>query len=200
MPVTRFTRHIGQAALCLMLVPYRNTAVAQRPSHDVAGAPSHLTWSGRIAPAGEPGTPLVLDGTVVAPDGRTPLAGVVVYAYHTDAEGYYRKVGQSGEGGETEPRLRGWVKTDTTGHFQFTTIMPAPYPNRNVPAHVHIHAWGVRYPRQWFLLEFAGDSLLPKQRFTDNTADYLYVIPLARDSQGVLRAAFTLRLRERTNF
>lgn len=175
-------------------------AVAQNQPRDVADAPAQLSPSERIAAAGEPGTPLVISGTVIAPEGQRPVPGVVVYAYHTDADGYYQRVGQSGEAGESQPRLRGWVRTDDNGHFEFTTIKPAPYPNRDIPAHVHIHAWGEGYPRQWFELEFEGDPLLAKQRFTDNTAEYLYIVPLTRDPQGVLRCSVTIRLRQRSNF
>ncbi len=111
-------------------------AAQQAAPSDVAQTPSHLESRGRIAPLREPGVPLVISGTVVAADGTTPVAGVVVYAYHTDAMGYYRKA-QTGDTGERGPRLRGWVRTDAEGHFEFTTIHPAPYPHRDVPAHVH---------------------------------------------------------------
>jgi protocatechuate 3,4-dioxygenase beta subunit len=175
-------------------------SMAQKQPREVADAPAQVSSTARIAPAGEPGTALVIAGTVVAADGKTPAAGVVVYAYHTDADGYYQRTGQSGEAGENQPRLRGWAKTDANGHFEFITIKPAPYPNRDIPAHVHVQAWGAGYPRQWFELEFEGDPLLPKQHFTDNTAEYLYIEPVTRDNQGVLHCSFTMRMRSTSNF
>jgi protocatechuate 3,4-dioxygenase beta subunit len=33
--------------------------------------------------------------------------------------------------------LRGWVKTNESGDYKFTTIKPAPYPSRDNPAHIH---------------------------------------------------------------
>jgi len=173
------------------------TAANAQTAKDVTDAPARLTSSSRIAPAGEPGTPLVVSGIVVGEDGKTPLAGVVVYAYHTDDSGHYRNDGTGA--GEGSPRLRGWAKTDSRGHFEFATIKPAPYPDRDVPAHIHVHAWGAGYPRQWFQVEFAGDPLLPQQHFTDNTADFLYIVPLAEHT-GVLRGAVELRMRRRSNF
>jgi protocatechuate 3,4-dioxygenase beta subunit len=168
---------------------------AQQPP-EVADAPANPPSSARIADPTEPGTPLVLSGTVVGPDGK-PVAGVIVYAYHTDTEGYYNHAGGPGE---AQPRLRGWTRTDAGGHFQFTTIKPAPYPNRNVPAHIHVSAWGAGYPRQWFQVEFQGDPMLAQQHFTDNTADYTYVVPLSSDRGGTLHCAATLHLSPTSNF
>ena len=58
--------------------------VAQSGSEAPANAPS----IGRLAPAGEPGARLQINGVVVAPDGA-PVPGASIYAYQTDAEGYY---------------------------------------------------------------------------------------------------------------
>ncbi len=184
----------------LVVVMLAMAAPGQHRPSDVADAPAKLTATARIAPIGEPGQPLVLSGVVVDADGRTPASGVVVYAYHTDANGFYRRVGQTRDAGEEQPRLRGWARTDRNGHFEFTTIMPGHYPNRTSPAHVHMHVWGGREPRQWFMVEFAGDPLLPKQHFTDNTAEYLYVVRASRDAAGITRAFVTMRLRPRSNF
>ena len=52
------------------------------------GLPGELSPHARIAPPGEPGEPLTLSGHVLAADG-SPRAGIVVYAYHTDAHGIY---------------------------------------------------------------------------------------------------------------
>ena len=183
--------------LTMLAVIGARTAANAQNAKDVAEAPAQLTSSARIAPEGEPGTPLMVSGKVVGEDGRTPLAGVVVYAYHTDDSGHYRSDGIGA--GEASPRLRGWAKTDSRGHFEFATIKPAPYPDRDVPAHIHVTAWGAGYPRQWFQVEFSGDPLLPKQHFTDNTADFLYIVPLAEHAGG-WRATVELRMHRRSNF
>ncbi|MBA3584027.1 MAG: hypothetical protein H0W36_05765 [Gemmatimonadetes bacterium] len=46
-----------------------------------------------LAGPAEPGERLVDTGTVSQPDGRTPAEGVLLYAYHTNAEGVYAGAG-----------------------------------------------------------------------------------------------------------
>lgn len=112
---------------------------------EMRDAPRDPPSLARIAPETEPGQPLAISGTVYAPDGQTPAPGVIVYAYHTDANGLYRPDKRR----DLPPRLRGWARTDAHGRFEFRTIRPAPYPGREVPAHVHFQLWGAGYPRQW---------------------------------------------------
>jgi protocatechuate 3,4-dioxygenase beta subunit len=119
--------------------------------------PTVLASVGRIAPESEPGTALVVHGRLFAADGRTPLAGAVVFAYHTDREGLYDRPG-------SKPhtwRLKGWVKTAEDGRFEFRTIRPAPYPRGGIAAHIHVNLFtpdGKRYYGGEVL--FADDPLV----------------------------------------
>ena len=96
--------------------------------------PAKLTSHARIAPVGEPGTPMVVHGRVFKSDGRTPAPGICVFAYHTDRTGIYAEPSK----GPHVWRLRGWVETDADGRFQFDTIRPGVYPNRATAAHIHL--------------------------------------------------------------
>lgn len=91
-----------------------------------------------IPPDGEPGQRLILTGTVFQSDGRTPAAGVVVYAYHTNAAGVYPTRGDETGWARRHGYLRGWVLTGADGRYRFETIRPAPYPGRRDPAHIHL--------------------------------------------------------------
>src|SRR5207245_381515 len=74
--------------------------------------PADTKWTATIVPAGEPVDPLVVDGRVFASDGQHTVAGVVVYAYNTDKDGYYSPDGKVGH-----PRLKRYMTTDTAGRF-----------------------------------------------------------------------------------
>lgn len=92
----------------------------------------------RIAPPGEPGTPMALFGRVVDLTGAS-MSGIVVYAYHTDRTGLYRPgPNQRGEA-HRHGRLRAWARTDAAGRYRFDTIRPAGYPRSDLPEHVHLY-------------------------------------------------------------
>ncbi len=97
-----------------------------------------LSWRTTIPPEDEPGEPLVLAGRVFQSDGKTPAAGVIIYAYHTNAQGVYPTRGDERGWARRHGYLRGWVETDAEGRYQFTTIRPALYPSRSAPAHIHL--------------------------------------------------------------
>ena len=103
------------------------------------GLPNTLAPSSRIAPKDEPGQAMRIEGTVYDRN-RRAAAGVIVYAYHTNARGIYpRDERLRGQAALRHGRLRGWAKTDARGRYRFHTIRPASYPNTDSPAHVHMH-------------------------------------------------------------
>jgi len=119
--------------------------------------PRPLTSRARIAPVGEPGTPMIIAGRLFARDGRSPASGVTVFAYHTDARGIYDERTK----GPHSWRLKGWAVTNADGRFEFATIRPAPYPNGTTPAHVHFSLEGPGLQRRWTGLMFEDDPLVP---------------------------------------
>jgi protocatechuate 3,4-dioxygenase beta subunit len=163
---------------------------SNRPSPDQLpgqDAPARIT----IPAPGEPGEPLVVSGQVFQPDGRTLAPGVVVYVYHTDAKGLYNP--QRG----APPRLRGWMKTDAQGRYEYRTIRPAPYPGREIPAHVHTQLWGGGWPAQWNEdLLFADDPFLKEaeRRRSASLGTFAFVCAPHREA-SVLRCAHNLRLK-----
>jgi protocatechuate 3,4-dioxygenase beta subunit len=86
----------------------------------------------------EKGPKLVVSGTVYKSDGKTPAPGVVLYLYHTDQSGKYRKTGNETGWAVRHGSIRGWVKTNSQGEYRFYTIRPAAYSKTGPPAHIHV--------------------------------------------------------------
>jgi protocatechuate 3,4-dioxygenase beta subunit len=160
--------------------------------------PENVSTIGTIATASERGQPLQITGQVFASDGATPAAGVIVYAYQTDASGHY----------QNDPvtriaRLHGWAKTDSQGRFEFRTIRPGPYPGRDIPAHVHFHVWGSGYPLQWTKdLLYADDPLLKPAMVEESkqAGKFANVCAVVRNREGVEVCRINFQLLKETNY
>lgn len=109
------------------------------------------------------GPKIEISGIVYQRDGMTPAKDVVLYVYHTDQKGVYPTKGNEKGWAKRHGYIRGWVKTDKNGYYQFKTLRPAAYPERNAEEHIHIT---VKEPdkNEYYLDEyvFADDPLLPK--------------------------------------
>lgn len=102
-------------------------------------SPDALSSSTVLAGPDEPGERMHLSGRVFAIDGVTPVEGVLIYAHQTNGDGLYANGGPESEWSRRNGRLRGWVRTEADGRYAFETIKPAPYPDRTLPAHVHLY-------------------------------------------------------------
>ncbi|MBA2704319.1 MAG: protocatechuate 3,4-dioxygenase [Blastocatellia bacterium] len=137
----------------------------------------------------EPGEPLIISGTIYAPDGRTPLPGMNLWVYQTDATGHYSKLSESG-GDNRNTRIHGLLRTDADGRYEFRTIKPAPYPGRNNPAHIHAYVSGPGYPEYWideFLFE--GDPFITPEIRAKllGEGSFASILKLSRGADCVLR-------------
>jgi protocatechuate 3,4-dioxygenase, beta subunit len=153
-----------------------------------AGLPAEIPSRARIAPRGERGDPLVIQGTVRHRDG-SPAPGIIVYAYQTDAGGIYPK------GSTRHGRLRGWARTDADGRYRFDTIRPGSYPNRQAEQHIHMHVIEPGTATYWIDdLVFDDDPLL-SNRARRNRGGSGVARP-EKDPQAVwhVRRDITLRL------
>jgi protocatechuate 3,4-dioxygenase beta subunit len=162
-----------------------------------AERPARLEAAGRIAPQDEPGTPLVIHGQVFAEDGRTPAVGAVIFAYHTDRSGLYDRAGSPPHSW----RLRGWVRADSNGRFEFRTIRPGSYPGERVPAHVHFTAFTGERRYHAGELRFEDDRLVTDHERAESTRDgeFGHVRPVRRE-QGTEHVDFRIRLAPRDRF
>lgn len=131
--------------------------------------PKVLSSRARIAPADEPGEPMMLAGRAIDRAGR-PQSGVIIYAYHTDRTGIYPSPrAPVGDAARRHGRLRAWARTDMRGEYRFDTIRPGSYPGRDVPEHVHMHV--IEPGRATYYIDdimFRDDPKLTPQQVSSN--------------------------------
>lgn len=140
----------------------------------------------RIAPPDEAGEPLQWRGRTLDERG-SPVAGVVVYAYHTDASGRYpQDPAQRDAAARRHGRLRGWAISDAEGRFGFDTIRPAAYPGRAIPAHIHVHV--IEPGRCTYYLDdvnFRDDPLLSRAVESRERRGGDGIVDAKRDAGGI---------------
>jgi protocatechuate 3,4-dioxygenase beta subunit len=90
-------------------------------------APSSIV---HLTDKNEPGKPLTLDIKVLDIDSKEPVAGVEVFAYHTNSKGDY-------EPGDNVARIHGTAVSDANGNVKFITIYPRGYNDSPTGEHIH---------------------------------------------------------------
>lgn len=118
------------------------------------------------------GQKILLTGTILQPDGRTPAPGVLLYYYHTNVEGRYRTDPHEArnmppnELGQTHGCIRGWVRSDSSGTYRIYTVRPGTYPTRDEPAHIHATIKEPNDVNEYYIddLVFDDDPILTSQR------------------------------------
>ncbi len=164
----------------------------------VASRPATLKAVGRIASKTEPGTPLIIRGQVVAPDGD-PVGNVIVHGYHRDQEGL--DFG-SGDSTTTTWRLQGWTRTDPEGRFMFRTIRPAPDHMGREGAHIHFTLESEQYGRQWAPTVFFADDPAVKadqRRQSEQAGEFAWVLD-TRSIDGIEHLEVKIKLDEDPDF
>ena len=138
---------------------------------------------------GEPGEPLAVSGMVKSSAGQ-PVAGAVLYLFHTDAQGHYARGTAISE---RNARLFAFIKTDREGRFEFSTIRPGGYPappgrdteRDRIPQHIHIQVTAAGYQLRNLEIVFQDDA-----RMTPYWVDWAHtrnhpIVTLSRDKDGV---------------
>ncbi len=172
-------------------------AAAENEWGGAMDAPPDASWSTTIASEDEPGERIVITGTVFQEDGATPAKDVLLYAYHTNAQGVYPKTRpDDGTLRWRHGALRGFVRTGEDGRYEIRTIRPAPYPGGSVPAHIHVTVTAPGVPEYWIEdVLFEGDPFLtPSHRRGDGRSGFPHVVALSRDEAGVLRGTRNIRI------
>ena len=118
---------VAMAALAACQTPVERRARAEPgPEGTTAAASGGATVN--LAPPGEPGERLVMQGRVLD-HARAPIAGVEMEVYHADSAGMYAK------GPNEPPRLTGRLRTSAEGRYEIHTVVPGSY---GYQPHVHV--------------------------------------------------------------
>jgi protocatechuate 3,4-dioxygenase beta subunit len=125
---------------------------------------SQLDWIDTLPDFNEQGPRIEISGIIYQPDGKTPAKDVVLYIYHTDQTGIYRKKGNETGTGTRHGYIRGWIKTNEKGQYKFYTLVPASYPNSRNPKHIHPTIKEPGFNEYWIdEFVFDDDPLLPDE-------------------------------------
>ena len=195
-----FLRCVSSTALTLPLI---GLGVLELTSCASARSGTALTnnsgpgsWRTTICSDKEPGEPLIVSGTIYAPDGRTPVEGITLFVYQTDATGVYTTSG----GDNRNTRLHGSMRSNAEGKYEFRTIKPGSYPGSSNPAHIHAYMSGPGYPEFWIdEYHFDDDRFISDEdkRKAAAKGSFSPILKLTRGSDGVLRGVRDIKLERR---
>ncbi len=126
------------------------------------GMPKNIKSIDTSAGWTEKGQKLLITGTVYKLGGKIPAPNVVIYYWQTDNNGYYSPKKGMDEKVKMHGHIRGWVKSDENGKYSIYTIRPTPYPNRDMPAHIHTSIKEPNIKDEYYIdgFVFADDILL----------------------------------------
>jgi protocatechuate 3,4-dioxygenase beta subunit len=186
-------RRASSSALALPLIGLGLVELTScaRATGNTAGS-----WRTSICSDKEPGEPLIVSGTIYAPDGRTPIEGITLSVYQTDATGVYTTSG----GNNRLTRIHGAMRSNAEGKYEFRTIKPGSYPGSSNPAHIHAYISGPGYPEYGideFLFDDDGFVKDDEKRKAAGQGSFSPVLKLTRGSDGILRGLRDIKLEKR---
>ena len=181
----------------------RALLVACVPTADATRGPLHrrgAPWRNRLCPDEEPGEPLTIRGTVTDARECRPIADATLDIWQTNARGWYSNMlGLQNPSRQGSFNLRGRVRTNPDGQFEFHSVVPGRYPlpwPLTRPKHIHLIVTHPDYEDLTTQIYFEGDDY---NRW-DPWWDQALTIPLVqeagtRSSRSHRRGVFNITMR-----
>jgi protocatechuate 3,4-dioxygenase beta subunit len=139
------------------------------------------------------GTRIKLQGKVFKTDCVTPLKDTLIEIWHCNTEGDY-------DNDSKEFRQRASLRTNETGEYAFTTILPGKYLNGKLyrPAHIHYRVTEKNSRELISQLYFTGDPHITKDPWASQENANLRILPISpADINGNLAVQFDIYLKEK---
>lgn len=158
----------------------------------------HAVWPfENVCPDTEPGVPITISGRLVADSGK-PVPAASVHIFQTNSQGYYSPGdATTGRMMEKDPRLEGFLTTDSSGVFSIRTIHPASYPKkyegRLIPAHIHLVVQAAGFHQKAVQMVFEDDPALTEYWMEWARKNGFPIIRLETTEKGA-RGEVTLKL------
>ncbi len=173
----------GAASLAGALVARRALAQTCRATEpDILGPYYRFgaPFRSQLAGPDEPGERLVLTGTVLSTDCRTPVPGALVEIWQANHAGVYDTSTPGNFTEVTSFHLRGMFYTNPQGQYAIETIMPGRYPvppglpglekygGLTRPAHIHFRVMESLHVPLTTQLYFKGDPYIAGDPFASH--------------------------------
>ncbi len=195
-----------------ILLNCKNSTLAQKSNEDIlslikknantspavnwCGAidvPDNVSWKTALSKKSDKDEPMIISGTVFQPDGKTPAPNILIYFYHTDSDGFYGR----GNGEIRHGHFRGWMLTGAKGRYEFSSIKPAPYPNRTEAAHIHMTLTGKNFKEDSIdSILFEGDKFIfaQERNMAGKKGGFNPIVQLEKGVDGILRGTRDIQL------
>ncbi len=159
-------------------------------SDDILG-PYYLPGSPvttQVALAGEPGTRLFINGSVLANDCLSPIEGASIEVWQANDAAVYDT--------SQDFNLRATMYSDARGNYAFETIMPGAYLNgaQYRPKHIHFRVNKPGFPELITQLYFEGDPFIAADPWASQSDAAARIIPLNTTGPDQLEGQFDIVL------